>query len=124
MPTPLWKATIHNGLLKIEKDFDYRQFLKTLEGDVMLTVKRPQKHRSNRENNYYWGVVIDLLSNELGYTADEMHGVLKFHFLRGKGDSTAELSTVDFENYLSQIRTWASSELHVYIPEPGEVEPN
>ena len=93
------------------------------------------KQRSNPENRYYWGVVVQILAEELGYFKDEMHEILKRKFLtehvllRNKGKeiaaernrSTAELSTKEMEDFLSQIRIWASSELSIFIPEPNEV---
>lgn len=132
MNTPLWKATVHNGLLKIEKDSDYRRFLNTLEGDVVLTVKRPQKPRSNAENRYYWKCIVEPLAIEFfGDSPDEkqnMHETLRWKFLLDNKNgipcakSTTELSTVEMESYLSQIRMWASAELSFYIPLPNEVD--
>lgn len=113
--------------------------VKSLEGEaVVATLKkhRPYKERSNEQNRYYWGVVVKILSNELGYTSEEVHEVLKYKFLLAeriftnkKGEqrllhvagSTASLSTSDFESLMSQVRTWASMELSIYIPEPNEV---
>jgi hypothetical protein len=34
--------------------------------------------------------------------------------------STSDLSTIEFEEYCSKIRMWASKELGVYIPSPNE----
>lgn len=92
-----------------------------------------KKIRSNPQNRYYHGVVVPILSEFLGYTNEEMHEVLKHKFLRlmaffptkSGGEnvwitkSTADLDTKCFEEYLSQIRIWASSEIGCYIPDPG-----
>ncbi len=97
------------------------------------------KSRSNPQNSYYWGVVIDMLSENTGFTPDEMHEVLKNRFLNYSKKlklhplgisnletqkltkSTTALTTVEMEGYLSSIRTWASINLGCYIPEPNEV---
>ena len=91
---------------------------------------REARLRSTSENKYYWGVVLDILSNELGYTKEEMHSVLKNLFLKElihiKGKefesvkSTAELTTTEFEEYLSDIRVFASKDFSIWIPEPNE----
>ena len=109
-------------------------YVKSLSGeDVTVTVNkyRAYKQRSNEQNRYYWGVVVKLLSDETGHSAEEIHEVLKIKFLlkpynlKGKqlpgATSTADLTTAEFESYLSQVRSWASQELAVYIPAPHEV---
>jgi hypothetical protein len=117
----------------------FMDHVKSLEGEaVVATLKkyRPYKERSNQQNRYYWGVLVKILSNELGYTPEEVHEVIKYKFLltertftTKEGDvrqlfvagSTASLSTSDFEALMSRIRSWASAELSIYIPEPNEV---
>lgn len=93
---------------------------------------KKEKTRSNPQNRYYRGVVVPLLSQETGYTTDEIHEILKYKFLYrqatlgekelGYAVSTTELSTAEFEDYLSRIRTWASADLSIFIPEPNEYE--
>lgn len=89
------------------------------------------KSRSNSQNSYYWGVVIKELSEHTGFTPDEMHEVLKHRFLgyfkttrEGRElwtcKSTTALSSGDMEEYLSNIRTYASINLDCYIPSPHE----
>lgn len=94
-----------------------------------------KKDRSNQQNRYYWGVLIDLLSEHTGFNREEMHEVLKHKFLRytvwiPKKDnikeqsiiakSTSKLTTKQFEEYQSQIRQWASTDLGLFLPEPNE----
>lgn len=96
-----------------------------------------KKDRSNNQNRYYWGVIIDLLSEHTGFIREEMHEVLKHKFLRytlwiPKKDgvkeqsiiakSTTDLTTKAFEQYMSDIRQWASSDLGLFLPEPNEME--
>jgi len=123
-----------------------RQYIRTLKnGDYYLTIHPDSKNRTNQENRYYWGVVIDILYRELGWftTPLEYHEYLKrefngtLHTIRRQKttngekteiaeeiilpNSTAELDTSGFEDYLSKIRTWASIEADIYIPLPNEV---
>jgi len=90
--------------------------------------------RSTPENKYYWGVVVKILSDELGCTSNEVHEVLKELFLKTPKylktkeglreiwvtKSTASLTIGDFEEYLEKIRQWASIEMGYWIPEPWE----
>ena len=103
--------------------------LRELEtGEYILTIKKRVKPRSNRENSYYWKVIVGILSDHTGFTPDELHDCLKYKFLSEedvrtglvKTKSTSELSTLEFESYLTQIRTWASTDLHCFIPLPNE----
>jgi hypothetical protein len=95
------------------------------------TVKT-KKPRSLSQNKYYWGVVVLILSTEIGEDKDTMHEVLKMKFLSEKiimpdmtvtpiGRSTSELSTVNFEEFVKTVQMWASSEMNIYIPKPNEV---
>lgn len=95
---------------------------------------RPQ--RSNQQNRYFHGVVLDRLANsEIGYTKDEWKEILKNKFLKkwvtlkdryGKLEemeitqSTTELNTKQFEDFMTSARQWAST-LGVWVPEPNEV---
>ena len=95
--------------------------------DIEITIGRPVKRRSSPENRYYWAVPIKMLSDETGMSRDETHDALRLKFLRVQGKvetirSTASLSVPEFEEYMSNIRRWASSFLDLYIPEPNEVE--
>jgi len=70
-----------------------------------------------------------MLSDEIGYSDEEMHDALKWKFLQKQGKipttrSTSDLSTVEYEDFLSKVRMWASSDLGLYIPTPNEVENN
>jgi len=84
-----------------------------------------QKPRSIPQNKYYWDVVVGLISETTGFTAQEAHDALKLKFLRvvrGKMEtvrSTTDLTTAEFEKYLSSIRIFASEELNCFIPEPN-----
>ena len=135
--TPKFQCRVDKGKLHFEgqvKD-TLDSYLKTLkDGFYELTVK-PKKDRNDRstqQNKYYWKVVIGTLSGELGYTPDELHELLKVMFLKKwiqvkekeylTVQSTTELTTTKFEDYMNQIRTWASVELAISIPDPWEIE--
>jgi hypothetical protein len=126
-----FRTLVNKGELLITEPM--RQQIKSLDGHhVTVTVTKWHEARSNQQNAYYWGVVLHLLSNELGYTPEELHELLKQKFLTKwilikdkeypTALSTQELSTVMFKEYISKIVIWASLECGIIIPEPNETE--
>lgn len=124
-------AEIKDGKLKLEDRQAFEKFLaKRKDGEAIFEIKCTKKSlRSQKQNRYYWGVIISLISDHTGYTPEETHEALKFKFLckdyLGKlkiPKSTTEIKTDDFEKYLTEIRAWASVNLSLYIPLPNEIE--
>ena len=61
----------------------WSQELQRYEGQtVIVTVGKIAHDRSGQQNKYYWAVIVDILAEYFGYTKDEMHDVLKWHFLK------------------------------------------
>lgn len=123
---PIFRAKVENGKLT-GLPVKFNSYLETLEGKyVEVKVQKERSQRSLNQNAYYWGVVIELLANTTGYTPDEMHEVCRYQFLKSVNrdgleyvQSTATLSTVDFEHYLENIKQWAGM-LNIIIPDPNE----
>lgn len=127
---PLFRGKVEKGKLILEDPEKYLLRIASLEGKrIELSIKKYRENRSDRQNRYYWGVVIKLLASHCGYTSDEMHEVLKHKFLSGATDkfglvlvrSTAALDTDEFVQYTNQIVIWAAG-FGVYIPDPTQVE--
>ena len=111
-------------------------YLKELENDYIVSVKKQRNNRSNMQNNYYWACIVQPLASELGYFPDELHDCLKVKFAsewqsieindRQVGlqvvNSSARMNTKDFEVYADQIRIWALSELGIRLMLPNEYE--
>ena len=99
--------------------------------DFLLPFKMP---RSNPQNKYFHGLVVPMISEKTGYTLDETKDLLKSMFLKDemyvktkdgvreysvvKGSS--KLKTDEFEDFMESCRRWASMELGISVPEPGE----
>jgi hypothetical protein len=96
-------------------------YLKELDTDYIVSVKKQRNNRSNMQNNYYWSCIVQPLASELGYFPDEMHDTLKVKFLQVV-NSTARMNTKDFEVYAEQIRIWALNELGIRLMLPNEYE--
>lgn len=124
-------------IVDFSKGEDKQRFFRILkslkETRYVIQLKQFRKNRSGNQNRYYWGVVLDILSKDTGFTKDEMHEVLKRKFnpvvkvLKATGESwvvagsSAELDTADFETYLEQVRIFAITELDILIPLPNEI---
>lgn len=106
------------------------------DGRYLVSIKSI-KARSLPQNAYYWGVVVEMVYQglkEAGFDAvrnkDDAHEIMKSLFLKikeAKGvvyiervQSTTELTTIGFMEYLLHISTWAFDYLSITIPEPGQ----
>src|SRR5689334_24948202 len=132
--TPIFRGIVESGKIKWHgvdrKRLDV--LTKHLEGkEIELTLRAVPKKRSLRQNSYYWGVLVAMMAEEAGYERpEEMHDALRMHFLLKHTDaplptirSTTELTTVEFEEYMSKCRQLASEVYGLYVPEPNEVAP-
>ena len=104
-------------------------YLKELESNYIVDVKKKRNTRSNLQNNYYWACIVQPLSEELGYFPNELHDILRAKFLNewqmieinnnkiglNKIQSTTALNTKEFEVYAEQIRIWALTELNIRL---------
>jgi hypothetical protein len=129
---PIHRGTIKQGKLLFDNPGKYFVQVSKLEGKRFeLVLRVEKKQRSLPENSYYWGVVLEILSDN-GNTPDEWHEICRYMFLKsfktigGKEleyiKSTTELSTIEFEEYLEKIRRWAMAVFNYHIPLPNEVE--
>jgi len=116
---------------QINPPFEYaKRLLQETDKPIIITVSKQKRQRSINQNAYYFGVVLKIMGEELGYFVDDLHHALATKFLKkviDLGDesietyrSTATLTTIQFEEYLQNIRIFASSELNIFIPLPNE----
>lgn len=89
------------------------------------------KNRSTQQNRAYFGLVVNLIADHLGYDKEDMHKILAYKFL-GTVDvcideqvikvprSTKKLTTKEFCTYAENIQRWASEYLSLNIPSPNE----
>jgi hypothetical protein len=114
--------------------------LKSLnDGRYLITIANAKKKRSLQQNNYYHGVVLNEVKDGLinmGFERhlldnETIHEMLKNKFLKkdvANDDgqfitivqSTASLSTVEFNDFIAEIQQWAAEFLGITILDPGE----
>ena len=131
---PIFEGRIINGEPRIRNLKEYQAWLSTLEGkEIDIEVSKHHSQRTHPQNNYYWGVVIALMSDWTGFTPQEMHDTFKNMFLKetrrskqGKAydvvRSTASLTTQEFGDYVEKCRMFASMQ-GLVIPDPNEDAP-
>lgn len=88
------------------------------------------KTRSDKQNSYYWAVIIGMTADYFGYDPEEMHEAWRYMFLR-KGEVTGppaarrtsdlNFTTEDAEEYYEKIRRYMLTEHNFDIPLPNEV---
>lgn len=112
---------------------------KSFEGvDIVITIQKEKKQRSDPQNRYYWGCVVPLIQSGMKdvtgdtYSKEEVHLFLKSQFNykeivnEASGEvlripkSTTENSTTDMEAYQELIRRFALDFLNTIIPAPNE----
>jgi hypothetical protein len=125
--TPLWKGRVENNRILLDRKQDFHEYLQSLEGQaVELILRKPRMQRSLEANRYYWGVIVALLSEYTGHTAEEVHDGLKHRLLLDHTDprfprvrSTTELSVEEFAEYLERCKQ-LSAEFGLILPDPGQ----
>ena len=140
--TPIYRGVIPEGGLFPsfdEASFDALEaWCKLHAGSrIEMTIREEGKNRSLNQNAYYWGVIIKMIADHAGYSSREeiesvhyelarMFLTCTKHCMGGKDieviRSTADLSTVEAEEYYSKIRMWAAIAIPLDIPEPNECE--
>lgn len=128
-------AIVKDGKVTPDNPEYFKGMFKQFNGKhITVTVGRYRKPRSNEENNYYFGVVVKMIADDIGEESENVHESLKSLFLtdiryikvRGKlvkitkVKSTTDLSTLEMEDYLERIRRWASELLGIVIPLPEQ----
>ena len=131
---PKLKAKIEKRKIRIYELANLNEYLDTLDGkEVFVTIERwtEKKQRSNQQNRYMWSVPYAIIAEYTGNSPEEVHELMcqmfnsKVVVIKNKEYriplSTASLSTIQLEEYLSRVREWASIELSLYVPLPNEV---
>lgn len=123
-------GSIQNGRIKLKNPQIFNQLVASFKhgAEIRLTLDKKTNLRTENQNRYYWAVPVNILADHFGYFTDDMHEALRLMFLKKETKpfisirSTTSLSTVEFEDYLEKIRTWAKVNHDVHIPLPNEID--
>jgi len=132
------RSNVENGILKRNRNL-LIDAIKSFEGqNVIVTIEKAKKKRSNPQNAYYWGILIALTVEAIKNEWGEIWSIQKAHqFLKGKflffervneitGEivktpkSTTENTTTEQENYHTEIRNFLKEWFNVNAPLPNE----
>ncbi len=120
MRAPVFYGIVQKGHIKLDNSPQFTKYLAAFEGKrVELILRNRNVGRSEKLNDYYWGVVVKIIADELGYEPKEIHGALKEHL---EVKSTAKLNTAEFKEYLERVRRFAAQKFGVNIPDPGMID--
>lgn len=126
----LFSGKVENGKLKLDNIASFRKYLINLEDKkVQVAIRKYKTSRSLKQNAYYWSVIIPIIADWAGEDDREsIHEALKEKFLKvrtNKGlkivQSSAKLTTTEFEIYLGKVKRWASMDCGLIIPNPNEI---
>ena len=131
-------TSIHNGLFKRNRN-TVLDAIKSFNGsDVVLTIDKVKKKRSNNQNRFYWGCLIPLMQKGAkdmwgeSWSIDKAHKHLSKLFVFHESvnvktseitqtpKSTTELTTTDWEVYVTEIRIYLLENFDIEAPEPNE----
>lgn len=146
--TPKWAVRLdEKGRIAFYDTPGWQKYKAQFHGkDAELILKKKVKSRSRQEERYYWGVVVERVSEALGTSRDAAHELMAGLFLRieetspagiryNKVMSTTELGDERYDRYIfKECVPWAStptdeetgltqeSGLGLFIPLPNEVD--
>lgn len=135
--TPVFRALISEGALNFLDAARVKEYLSVYEGKTLEVIMAPKvKKRTDKQNRYYWGVVVAMVADWSGQGREDIHeffkkkfGKIKMAEFRDKDGnivyeeipvSTTKLLTVEFEDYAASIRRWAAEFCGLDIPLPNE----
>ena len=102
------------------------------ELEITIGKKRNRKNSgTTRQLRYYWGVIIDMIAEEMGETREnaDLYLRMMFHFdeINGvkipKSLKNTMTNTIEREEYFSSCRQWANEFFdNMWIPKPNEAD--
>jgi hypothetical protein len=132
------RSTVENGNLKRNRNLII-DAIHSFEGqNVVVTIEKAKKKRSNPQNSYWHGVVVPIVQQclkDAGYlmTKEQTHEMLKLKFLKetilineNSGEylerikSTTELTTTQFMELIMEVQSFALEYFNTEIPNPNE----
>lgn len=137
--TTSFTCTVAGGRLPEQTSLKVASVIRSLDGkQITISVQEHKRKRSNQANAYLWGVVYPAMVaafREHGnmVDSDDVHTFCKLHVAKLKqvlvtpdGEvlhtvgSTSRLSTAEFMDYVTAVKSWAKEVLGIDISEPNE----
>jgi hypothetical protein len=134
------RTNVLNGNLKRNRNLILNA-LESFEGqEVILTIQKARKSRTNPQNSFYWGVVLQLVQSGLKDATGEFRSVENIHYnillkmfapeneivnietgeCITEKITSSEMTTTQFAEYIMEIQKWSAEFLGISIPNPNE----
>jgi hypothetical protein len=134
------RTNVLNGNLKRNRNLILNA-LESFEGqEVILTIQKAKKSRTNPQNSFYWGVVLQLVQQGLKDATGEFRSVENIHYnillkmfapeneivnietgeCITEKITSSEMTTTQFAEYIMEIQKWSAEFLGISIPNPNE----
>lgn len=133
------RTSVENGNLKRNRNLII-EAIRSFEGQqVVITLEKAKKKRSNPQNRFYWGVCLPLIQSGLKEATGEFRTAENIHYKillplfapqneiinKDTGEciteklTSSELTTTQFCEYILEIQKWAAEFLGITIPDPN-----
>ena len=95
-------------------------------GEYSLSIKKKTKQRTISQNKLLW-LWLNCIAQELGYTAQDMHDYFCTKYLSKEVYGaiivvgTKDLTTLQFKQFLDNIKVFAATELGITLPDPEDL---
>lgn len=127
-----------HGVLHIVHRAKFDEGLKRFAGkDIELTVQKKKSYRSNPQNRYYWGIIVELVMQGMNDTGNEMNKQETHEFIKANFNykeivnedtgevfratlSTTALTKSEFSEMVEKIKRFSAEYLNVVIPDANE----
>jgi len=134
------RTNVLNGNLKRNRNLILNA-LQTFEGsEIVITIQKAKKRRSNPQNSYYWGIVLNIVQQGLKDATGEFRSVENIHYnillkmfapeneivnietgeCITEKITSSEMTTTQFAEYIMEIQKWSAEFLGNSIPNPNE----
>jgi len=133
-------SDVKNGNLKRNRSLIKRAIANFENKTIKITIERSRKKRSNQQNAYYWGVMLQIVQKGLYDATGEARDLNSIHYQillplfapqreivnKESGEvinekmTSSEMTTTDFMEYIKEVQKWSAEFLNVDIPDPNE----
>lgn len=134
------RTSIENNLFKRNRNLVLEAIRHFNGKDVIFTISKAKKERSNQQNRYYWGICLPLIQNGLLEATGELRTAENIHYRillplfapeielvnKDTGEcvnerlTSSEMTTTQFMEYIMEIQKWSAEFLGIDIPNPNE----
>jgi hypothetical protein len=133
------RSNVEKGILKRNRNL-LVDAIQSFEGQqVVITIAKAKKSRSNSQNRFYWGVCLPIIQHGFKEATGEFRTAENLHYNillplfapinevvnKDTGESvteklsSSEMTTTQFCEFILEIQKWSAEFLGVTIPDPN-----